>query len=56
MESGGKKAALAGKLNGDGITFTIDGMEYSGRVVGDSISGTAKSAAGEIKWSAIRAQ
>jgi predicted RNA methylase len=41
-----------GKLNGDRITFTAAGLEYSGSVDGDTIAGTTKS--GET-WQARRA-
>jgi predicted RNA methylase len=41
-----------GKLRGDEITFTAAGVEYTGKVEGDTISGTAKS--GET-WQAKRA-
>jgi SAM-dependent methyltransferase len=40
-----------GKLNGDQITFTASGTEYSGRVVGDAIEGSMK---GNGSWKATR--
>jgi predicted RNA methylase len=40
-----------GKLNGDQITFTAAGVEYTGKVDGDTIAGTTKS--GET-WQAKR--
>jgi SAM-dependent methyltransferase len=40
-----------GKLNGDQITFTASGTEYSGRVVGDAIEGSMK---GNGSWKASR--
>ena len=40
-----------GKLNGDEITFTAGGTEYTGKVNGTTIEGTTKS--GE-KWQAKR--
>jgi triacylglycerol esterase/lipase EstA (alpha/beta hydrolase family) len=40
-----------GKLNGDQITFTAGGTEYSGRVVGNTIEGASK---GNGSWKATR--
>ena len=40
-----------GKLNGDQITFTAGGTEYSGRVAGNTIEGTSK---GNGNWKATR--
>ena len=39
-------APVAGKLNGDQITFTAGGTEYTGKVIGDRIEGTS--------WTATR--
>lgn len=44
-----------GKLTGDLIVFTAGNSRYSGRVNGNSIEGTIKSATGESKWQATRA-
>ncbi len=41
------------KLQGDRISFTADGQEYSGQVNGDQIEGSVKSG-GAQKWSASR--
>jgi hypothetical protein len=43
--------ALTGKLAGDQITFNAGGIQYSGRVSGNAIEGTA----GGNKWNATRA-
>jgi hypothetical protein len=43
-------APINGKLNGDQITFTAGGTQYTGRVNGNAMEG---SAAGS-KWSATR--
>jgi precorrin-6B methylase 2 len=50
----GKETPIAGKLNGDGISFGAGDAEYSGRVNGDEISGTIKTAAAATTWKAIR--
>jgi SAM-dependent methyltransferase len=53
LTSGNMVAPIAnGKLNGDEITFTAGGTEYSGRVVGNTIEGTSK---GNGNWKATRA-
>jgi hypothetical protein len=39
------------KMNGDQITFTAAGTQYTGRVNGNAMEGTA----GGAKWSATRA-
>jgi precorrin-6B methylase 2 len=44
-----------GKLRGDEITFTAAGAQYAGRVNGNTIQGTVKTADGERKWTASRA-
>ena len=47
-----------GKLRGDTITFTVDDSnarrDFTGRVSGDKIEGTAKGAGGDAKWTATR--
>jgi hypothetical protein len=45
-----------GKLAGDAITFTAAGVEYTGKVVGDTIEGTAKGASGSTPFKATRAK
>jgi len=53
LKSGNGSTAIAnGKLNGDQITFSAGAVEYSGRVSGNSIDGTAKSSR---NWTATRA-
>jgi hypothetical protein len=37
MSVGGKKTSIAGKMNGNAISFRADGTEYSGNVDGDVI-------------------
>jgi len=54
LVSGGKSAPIVGRLRGGQIKFGADAAEYDGQVNGDTISGTIKNAAGEIKWSATR--
>ena len=44
-----------GRLNGDKITFSVDGAKYSGRVTGKStMAGTADSGSGKREWIATR--
>jgi len=45
-----------GKLTGDQIAFTAGGVQYSGKVSGDTIVGVAKTAKGEQPWKATRAK
>ena len=53
LKSGNSSAAIAnGKLNGDQITFSAGGIEYSGRVSGNAIDGLAKTSR---NWKATRA-
>jgi precorrin-6B methylase 2 len=39
---GGKKASIAGKMNGTAISFSADGTEYEGNVNGDTMTISAK--------------
>ena len=43
-------------MNGTAIRFSANGIEYTGRVEGDSMQGTAKGRGGERPWRATRAQ
>ena len=56
--AGEKSATFSnGKLRGETITFTVDDgskREFTGRVVGDRMEGTAKGAGGDVKWTATR--
>jgi hypothetical protein len=48
-----------GKLRGDQITFVIDDggkREFTGRVIGERMEGTAKGAGGDVKWTARRVE
>jgi methyltransferase family protein len=52
LKSGSSSTAISnGKLNGDQITFSAGGNEYSGRVSGNAIEGVAKSSG---NWKATR--
>ncbi len=54
LKSGGKALTLAnGRIRGDQIVFTAGGIEYSGKVDGNQMSGTTK-AGGANTWSATR--
>jgi len=46
---------MNGRLNGERISFTAGGAQYTGRVNGNAMEGTVKSGAGTGKWSATRA-
>jgi len=54
LRSGNVTTPINGKLNGDQIDFTAGGTQYSGRVNGNAIEGTAKTAGNNAKWSATR--
>ena len=43
-----------GKLTGDQVAFTAGGVQYTGKVTGDTMEGTAKSASGETPFKATR--
>ena len=53
----GKESAVikAGKVTGQQIALSVGNTTYTGRVNGNSIEGVRKSATGETKWSATRA-
>jgi SAM-dependent methyltransferase len=44
-----------GRVKGDQISFTANGVEYNGRVNGNTIQGTATAVSGAQKWTATRA-
>ena len=50
LRNGNAEMALTGKLNGEQISFNAGGTQYSGRVSGSAIEGTA----GGNPWSATR--
>jgi precorrin-6B methylase 2 len=50
----GTTAIEGGRLRGDEIRFTIGTSEYTGRVTGDSMVGTAKTGDKATHWSATR--
>ena len=55
LKSGGNTTQItAGRLRGNEISFTAGGMQYSGRVNGNTMGGTAKSRASTGKWNATR--
>jgi hypothetical protein len=56
LKSGAASAPIAaGRLRGDQITFTVGGIEYTGRVNGDTIQGSYKGIANG-SWTATRVQ
>src|SRR5213594_4519605 len=55
LKSGNNTAQITnGKLNGDQITFTAGGAQYTGHVSENSIEGTVKDGSNNGKWRATR--
>ena len=54
LKSGNNATPVNGKMNGDQISFTAGGTQYTGRLSGNAIQGTVKSGASDSKWSAAR--
>jgi precorrin-6B methylase 2 len=52
LTTGNVVAPIKGRLDGDRITFTAAGTEYSGRVTGNAMEGTAKPS--DTVWKAAR--
>ena len=57
LEAGGTTTAIAaGRLRGDEIDFTVGETRYTGKVTGNTISGTAATGAKTAPWTATRVQ
>ncbi|MEQ1774672.1 MAG: hypothetical protein ABL891_12900, partial [Burkholderiales bacterium] len=55
INAGGVSTLVTGgKLRGDQISFSAGGAQYSGKVAGDTITGTATAAGASREWSATR--
>jgi SAM-dependent methyltransferase len=54
LRNGNVSTPISGKLNGDQISFTAGGAQYTGRVNGNAIEGTLKGGSNG-SWSATRA-
>ncbi|MHB9027224.1 MAG: SAM-dependent methyltransferase [Candidatus Latescibacterota bacterium] len=55
LKSGGKTVQISeGKLNGEQISFSAGGAQYTGRVNGKSIQGSVVSGGNTTAWSATR--
>ena len=55
LKSGSSTAEITGgKLNGDRISFSAGGAQYTGRVNGETIEGAIKGGAKSGAWSARR--
>jgi SAM-dependent methyltransferase len=55
LKSGNVAAPITnGRLNGDQISFTAGGSQYTGRVSGNTIEGTVKSGGTDMNWTASR--
>ena len=52
----GTTPIAAGRLNGEQISFTVGNTQYSGKVSGDRIEGTATTAGKTTNWSATKAK
>jgi precorrin-6B methylase 2 len=56
LTSGGAAASISdGALHGDAISFTVGGTQYTGRVNGNTMTGTFKAAGKTGEWTATRA-
>jgi hypothetical protein len=53
LRNGNVITPISGKLNGDQISFTAGGSQYTGRVNGNAIEGTVKGGSNG-SWSAQR--
>jgi SAM-dependent methyltransferase len=57
LNAGGVSTLVtAGKLRGDQLSFSAGGTQYTGRVAGDTITGTATSGGASREWSATKAK
>ena len=57
INAGGVSTLVTGgKLRGDQISFSARGTQFSGKVAGDTITGTAVSAGASREWSATRSR
>jgi len=57
INAGGVTTLVSGgKLRGDQISFSAGGTQYSGKVAGDTITGTAVSGGASRDWSATRSR
>jgi precorrin-6B methylase 2 len=51
----GARTFTGGRLRGDRISFTVNGAQYTGRVNGNTMTGTVTSGGKTTNWSATRA-
>lgn len=54
LQSGGKSIEITGKVNGEAITFSAGDAEYQGRLEGNTLTGSVKSALGSKNWRAVK--
>lgn len=54
LTSGGKSVPVAGRMRGDQISFSADGVQYTGRVSGLDMGGTLKIKGAPDGWRAVR--
>jgi precorrin-6B methylase 2 len=54
LQSEGKSTQINGKVTGYGLTFNAAGIEYSGQISGNTISGTRKSGSQTSPWQAVK--
>jgi hypothetical protein len=50
----GSKASVEGRLRGDQIRFTVDGVDYEGRVNGNTMAGSFSKGGSTSAWKATR--
>jgi precorrin-6B methylase 2 len=55
LDREGKNAPIKGSLSGDQITFTVGGTQYTAKVEGNTMTGTAKTGNGSSNFTATRA-
>jgi SAM-dependent methyltransferase len=53
---GGNAGAVTGRMDGEQISFKVGNTQFSGKVVGDTIEGVARTGEKEEKFSATRAK
>jgi precorrin-6B methylase 2 len=57
LSTNGKPIPISnGKLRGDQLTFSVDGTEYTGKVLGNRMEGVAVAAGNRQNWTAARGQ
>ena len=50
----GARQVMQGRVHGDTLNFTVDGVSYSGRINGDRIEGAVSNEGASVRWTATR--